>query len=143
MEEHHDQAGLSENINYKTPEAMQSNLKTVDLYMESVPEERRTALTKLREYCRKYLKGYEESMEYGMPSYKRNNTAEVAFNSQKNYISLYILNKSVLDQYRDELSPLSVGKGCIRYSNPKQINFGIVEKLLKGTHRSKETICPR
>lgn len=122
---------------------MQSSLKTVDLYMESVPEERRAALVKLRQHCRQYLKGFEESMEYGIPSYKRNETVEVAFNSQKHFIALYILKKDVLDQYRDELSDLSVGKGCIRYSNPKKIKFDIVKKLLTGTYRSKETICPR
>ncbi len=122
---------------------MQSNLKTVDLYLETVPQERMAAMHQLRAYCKKHLKGFEEAMEYGIPSYKRNGIAEVAFNSQKNYISLYILNKSVLDQYRSNLTGLPVGKGCIRYSRPEKIDFDIVQKLLTGTVKSKEGICPR
>ena len=122
---------------------MQSNLKSVDLYLKTVPPERKLVMTQLRQYCKKYLKDFEETMAHGVPSYKRNGIVEVAFNSQKNYISLYILNKSVLDLYRKELSTLSVGKGCIRYSNPKKIDFAMVEKLLTGTLQSRETICPR
>lgn len=122
---------------------MQSDLKSVDLYLKTVPRERKGAMDQLRQYCKKYLKGFEEAMEYGIPSYKRNGIVEVAFNSQKNYISLYILNKSVLDQYRNDLHDLSVGKGCIRYTRPEKIDFKIVRKLLTGTLKSKEGICPR
>lgn len=122
---------------------MQSDLKSVDLYLKSVPEKRKAALRRLREFCVENLEGYEETMEYGIPSYKRNGIAEVSFNSQKNYISLYILKKDVLDKYREDLTGLSVGKGCIRYSKPEKINFTVVKKLLEGTFKSKEKICPR
>lgn len=125
---------------------MQSKLKSVDAYMKTVPAERKDALVQLRKYCLEELKGYQESMEYGAPCYSRNGIAEVGFNSQKHFIALYILKKDILDLYRTELNKMkgiSVGKGCIRYSNPKKIDFDIVRKLLAGTYRSREKICPR
>src|SRR5829696_6380888 len=100
---------------------MQSTANTVDEYLETVPPERHTALRKLRQLCRTTLPGYEEGMEYGMPSYSKNGTVEIGFNSQKNYISFYVLKKEVLDRYRDQLK--DVGKGCIRYRRPDQIDF--------------------
>jgi uncharacterized protein YdhG (YjbR/CyaY superfamily) len=51
---------------------MQSKAKTVEKYFEEVPAERAEALKRLRQLCIKTLRGYEESMDYGMPSYKRN-----------------------------------------------------------------------
>lgn len=120
---------------------MQSKCSTVDEYMETVPKERKASLAKLRAMCLEHLKGFEESMEYGIPSYKRNGVAEVSFNSQKHFISLYILKKDVLDKYRDEMKGLSIGKGCIRYPKPEKIDYKIVKKLLVDTRKSTSKIC--
>ena len=94
---------------------MQSDASTVTEYLDEVPEERLTALTKIRELCQQHLAEFEESMQYGMPSYSRAGTVEVAFASQKNNISLYILRTDVLNPYRDQFPASSIGKGCIRY----------------------------
>ena len=122
---------------------MQSQAKTVNAYLEEVPIDRKEALAKLRELCRATLKGFEESMEYGMPSYSRNGEVEVAFASQKKYISLYILKQDVMDAYKDKLTGkgISFGKGCIRYSKPEKIDFKIVEEMLVATEKSDAPIC--
>jgi uncharacterized protein YdhG (YjbR/CyaY superfamily) len=121
---------------------MQSDAKTVNKYLKEVPEKRQEALTKMRDLCREILQGYTESMEYGMPSYKRvAGEVEVAFASQKNYISLYILKQEVMDKYRDALVGLNLGKGCIRYSNAGKIDFALVEKLLSASYQSESEIC--
>ncbi len=119
---------------------MQSTAATVSEYLDSVPTDRLAALTRLRQLCLTTLKGYEEGMQYGMPSYSKDGTVEIGFNSQKNYISLYVLKKDVVDRYRDQLK--DVGKGCIRYRKPEQIDFEIVEKLLAETASSSAEICP-
>jgi uncharacterized protein YdhG (YjbR/CyaY superfamily) len=120
---------------------MQSTAADVDAYLAEVPPERRECTAKLRQLCKKILKGYEESMQYGMPCYRKGDKGSVAFASQKNYIALYILKQSVLDAHRDQLAGLSVGKGCIRYTRPERIDFGVVESLLKGTVKSKDAPC--
>jgi len=95
----------------------------------------------LRNLCVSLLRGYEETIEYGMPCYKRNGTAEVAWASQKSYISLYIMKKAVLDAHRSELVTASIGKGCIRFSKPEKLDFAIIEKLLVGTRESADVVC--
>jgi uncharacterized protein YdhG (YjbR/CyaY superfamily) len=120
---------------------MQSTAKTVDAYIDEAPTERRAALTHLRTLCRSILSGYEESMEYGMPGYKKNGVTEVGFASQKHYIALYILKQEALAPCRPLLTGLSVGKGCIRYPKPEKINFAVVEKLLMATVQSNGPIC--
>jgi len=72
---------------------MQSNAPDVASYLEEAPADRRECLDAIRNACREVLGDYNEGMDYGMPSYRRDGEVEVAFASQKNYISLYILNR--------------------------------------------------
>jgi uncharacterized protein YdhG (YjbR/CyaY superfamily) len=123
-----------------TPE-MKSDVATVSEYLKEVPEERTDALIHIRKLCQEYLTDFEESMQYGMPSYSRHGTVEVAFASQKNNISLYILRTDVLNQYRDQFAASAIGKGCIRYRNPNKIDFTMVEEMLAKTNDSTGEVC--
>jgi uncharacterized protein YdhG (YjbR/CyaY superfamily) len=121
---------------------MQRFVKDVDSYIREIPGNRKAALEKLRNLFRSVLTDYEESMEYGMPVYKRNNIAEAGFASQKNYISIYIMRKDALDKYRDILlKGASIGKGCIRYAKPEKINYDIIEKTLQASVTDNGPIC--
>ena len=120
---------------------MQSSAKDVETYIREEPAERREALTKLRDLCRQVLKGFEEGIVYGMPGYLRNGEVEVSFASQRHYISLYILRQDALNSQRERLASLNVGKGCIRYVKPEQIDYSVVREMLAATHQSKGPIC--
>ena len=112
---------------------MQSKAKSVDSYIEQAPSERHEALRRLRVLCRQVLTGFEEIIMYGMPSYARKGVVEVAFASQKNYISLYILRQDALAAQRAALAGSSVGKGCIRYARPDKIDYAVVREMLVAT----------
>ncbi|MBL8096457.1 MAG: DUF1801 domain-containing protein, partial [Anaerolineales bacterium] len=120
---------------------MQSNAKDINAYLKQVPDERRATLDRLRKLCKASLKGYEESMAYGMPCYSRKGIVEVAFASQRQYISLYILRKEVLDAHRERLKGISLGKGCIRYTRPDKIDFDVVKDMLAATTANNGPIC--
>ena len=122
---------------------MQSTAKDVTTYIKEVPAERQEALLKLRALCQELLAGFEETMDYGGPSYKRNGEVEVGFMSQKQYIGLYILRTDVMNAHRNLLKGkgISIGKGVIRYSKPERIDFGVVESMLRGTVESTGPIC--
>lgn len=117
---------------------MQSTANDVTVYLDQVPDERRACLAALRTLCLDTLAGYHENMSFGMPSYQRNGTVEVAFASQKNYISLYMLKSAVVAAHREELAGLKVGKGCIRYTKPEKLDFALIEKLLVATRESPQ-----
>jgi uncharacterized protein YdhG (YjbR/CyaY superfamily) len=121
---------------------MQSDAKSVDKYLKEVPVERQETMITLRNLCTEILTGYEESMEYGMPSYNLpGGEVEIAFASQKSYISLYILKQPVMNKHRERLAGLNLGKGCIRYTKPEKIDFEIVKDLLRDSHQSDSDIC--
>lgn len=120
---------------------MQSDASSVSEYLDEVPQERIEAITRIRELCKQHLSNFDESMQYGMPSYSRDGTVEVAFANQKNNISLYILRTDVLNPYRDHFPALAIGKGCIRYRNPDKIDFDLVEEILLKTNASTGEVC--
>jgi uncharacterized protein YdhG (YjbR/CyaY superfamily) len=116
-------------------------MRSIDEYIGEASLERRDALTLLRRLCREELSGFEEAMRYGMPSYLRDDTVEVAFASQKAHISLYILRQAALDANAQRLRGLSVGKGCIRFRSPEQIDPTTVRALLRATASDSGQIC--
>ena len=120
---------------------MQSTAASVDDYIAAAPLARQEALHQLRDLCRTHLPGYAEAMQYGMPVYSRDGVGEISFASQKHYISLYILKQDVLDAHRQELAGINLGKGCIRYTNPKKIDFDLVRRMLEETSASSGPIC--
>ncbi len=99
-------------------------------------------LKKLRGLCRKVLVGYEESMEFGMPVYKRKaGAAEVAFASQKNYIAIYFLKPGVFGKHKALLRGVDMGKGCLRFPKAERIDLGTIETLLRSSFESGERPC--
>ena len=113
----------------------------VKRYVDSQPDEWRPALKRLRTACRKQLLGYTEVFEYGMPGYQRGGTGEIGFAKQARYLSFYVLKKPVLAAHRAELVGLDVGKGCIRYRRPDQIDWDVVNDLLAQTAASNAEVC--
>jgi uncharacterized protein YdhG (YjbR/CyaY superfamily) len=119
---------------------MTSKAADVAAYIEETPADRRAAIEQLRNLCRQNLTGYEECMEYGIPGYKRNGSLEFSFGSQKQYIALYA--KPVLvDEFRAALEKAKIGKSCIRFHKPEDIDFPVIAKLLRRTVATPGCSC--
>lgn len=134
---------------------MQSDAKTVEEYIDALPEDRKEVIIKLRKILQDNLpKGYEERMSYGMPgfvvpfsTYPEGYHADpkqplpfISYASQKNHIALYhsgVYTISKLsDWFKSEYpkhskTKLDMGKSCIRFKNPKNIPFELLGDLAK------------
>lgn len=132
---------------------MQSSAKTVNDYLNELPEERKSAFLKLRESILKNLpKGFNEEMSYGMLGYVvPHSTYPDGYHctpklplpfmniaSQKNYIALYHMgiyaNPELLEWFTSEYpkhssQKLDMGKGCIRFKKLDQIPFDLIAEL--------------
>ena len=116
---------------------MQSKVATVPAYIAEAPTDRRVVLKKLRAICRAELKGSIEGMDYGMPCYRSGETVLVAFASQKQYIALYGCGGLLLKNHAEAAAKLDMGKGCIRFKKPEQIDFTLVQQLLREKQASR------
>ena len=120
---------------------MKSSATSVAGYIDEQPADWQPTLRKMRAACRRELKGYTEAMAYGMPSYDRDGQIEVSFAKQAHYLSLYIWKRPVFVAHRTALAGLDLGKGCIRYRRPEQIDWSVVGKLLAGSRNSASEPC--
>ena len=119
---------------------VQSKAVDVDGYLAELPDERREALTRLRELCRAELPGFTEKMSYGMPAYELDGNG-VAFASQKQYISFYLLRTDVRRAFTERLAGHDMGKGCLRFRKPEQIDYDLVRDLLRATAAEPGPVC--
>ncbi|MFC4012050.1 iron chaperone [Nonomuraea purpurea] len=118
-----------------------STADDVDDYLAEVPARRQQALVRLRRMCRAELQGFTEVMAYGMPTYQRDGAAEIAFASQKQYISFYLMRSDIREMFRERLAGQDMGKGCLRFRTAETIDFDLVRDLLRATASGPGTIC--
>lgn len=134
---------------------MQSEAKTPQEYFDSLPEDRKEAMTKLRGVITENLpEGFSETMSYGMigyvvphsiypAGYHCNRELPLPFMnlaSQKNFIALYHMglyaDKELLEWFTGEYPKHStlkpdMGKSCLRFKKMDQIPFEFIGELAK------------
>ena len=71
----------------------------------------------------------------------RDGVTEIAWASQKRYISLYVMRTDVLNAHRSQLADLDVGKGCIRYRSPAGVDLTVVRSMLTAVAASRGPVC--
>ncbi|MCB5164719.1 DUF1801 domain-containing protein [Streptomyces bambusae] len=120
---------------------VQSAARDVDGYLAEVPGERRAALTELRRPCRQELPGFDEVMAHGMPVYERNGTGEIAFASQKQYVSFYLMRGDVREEFEERLAGRNMGRGCLRFRRVEEIDFDLLRDLLRATAARSGPVC--
>jgi uncharacterized protein YdhG (YjbR/CyaY superfamily) len=122
---------------------MQSRAQTVTEYMRDVPDEHLDALTELREICLQTLRGFKESMEFGIPSYSRNGQLTVAWASTpKEEIQLQIFHEPTLKKFKPLLKHLDVGKSTIHFKKPEQLDSALIRKILEDVVQSADAAAP-
>ena len=116
---------------------VQSTAKTVDAYIDELPEERRAVVKKVRAVIRRNLpKGYEERIGHGMiayvvplsrypDTYNKEPLAYVGLAAQKNSYSLYLMgcymdpatDAALKEAFRKAGKKLDMGKSCLRFKS--------------------------
>jgi uncharacterized protein YdhG (YjbR/CyaY superfamily) len=144
----------SKKVEKKEP-AKQAKEISPDQYVNSLPEDRKEAITQLRKIILKNIpKGFQEAISYGMLGYVIPHTLYpagyhcnpelplpfISLASQKNFIALYHMgmyeDKKLLDWFTSEYpkhskAKLDMGKSCIRFKKIDQIPFKLIEELVK------------
>jgi hypothetical protein len=135
---------------------MQSTATTVDGYLSELPAERRKEVSLVRAAMKKHVpKGYSEIIQYGMISYvvplklypagylgKPDVPVPFAsLASQKNHLSLYLMNVSgdpkLVSWFRAAWAKsgkkLDMGKSCIRFKKAEDLALDVIGEALQRT----------
>ena len=137
----------------RTPSWSQSKARTVEEYLDALPEGRKQELATLREVILENLPaGYEEGMQYGMigyfvplerypETYNGQPLAYVNLASQKNYISLYLMgifaypeqDEWFREQWTASGKKLNMGKSCVRFRKLDDVPLDVVGQAVAMT----------
>ena len=132
---------------------MTSKAKTPDEYITELPEDRKPAMTQLRETILKNLPtGFSEEMSYGMIGYVvphsiypkgYHSTPKLPLPflniaSQKNAITMYNMgfaDKKLLEWFIDTYpkhskTKLDMGKSCVHFKKIDQIPYALIGELV-------------
>jgi uncharacterized protein YdhG (YjbR/CyaY superfamily) len=133
---------------------MQIQATTPEEYLEKIPEDRKEAVSALRNVILENLpEGFTEVIGYGMLGYvvphsiySKGYHADpklplpfINLASQKNFIALYHMgiygNKNLLNWFTDEYTKQTrlrpdMGKGCIRFKKPGNIPYKLIGELV-------------
>jgi len=128
-------------------------IATVQDYIQSLPEDRQSAIKKLCSIVKKNLpKGFEECISYGMIGYSVPHSLYpkgyhcdpkialpfLSIASQKNFIAIYhmgiyadptLLNWFTQEYPKHSKGKLDMGKSCIRFKKADQIPFELIAEL--------------
>lgn len=130
-----------------------TNAKTVEEYLERLTADRRIALEQVRQVIKKNLPaGYEEGMDYGMvvyyiplqrypKTYNGHPLGYVALASQKNYMSIYLMNiygdskneKWFKEEFEKAGKKLDMGKSCVRFKKVEDLSIETIGKAVSLT----------
>lgn len=132
---------------------MQSDAKTPDEYVASLPPDRKEAISRLREAILRNLpEGFEETIGYGMLGYVVPHSVYpqgyhcdpkvplpyMNLGSQKNFIALHAMcvygNSKLHEWFAAEYpkhckTKLDMGKACIRFKKMDDIPYDLVGEL--------------
>jgi uncharacterized protein YdhG (YjbR/CyaY superfamily) len=128
-----------------------SDAPSVEEYLAELPEDRRRAISRVREVILANLpQGFEETMQYGMPSYivpfERYPTtyngqplAVASLASQKNYMSLYLMSvygerdQQFREEYERTGKRLDMGKSCVRFRSVDDLPLDLIARTIAAT----------
>ena len=135
---------------------MTSHAKTVEEYLSSLPAERRTAISAVRDLIRSNLpKGYEECMQYGMIGYvvphslypagyhcnPKQPLTYASLGSQKNHMALYLMgaygdpetDRWFRQAYQAAGKKLDMGKACVRFRKLEDLPLEVIGQVIART----------
>ena len=111
--------------------ARQPAPKTVDKYLNAVPEPARSSLKKIRAVIRSVVPPETtEVISYGMPTFKYKG-ALFGYAAFTNHCSLFPMGSSVIQKFKDDLKAFETSKGTIRFPVDKPPSSALVKKLVK------------
>lgn len=118
--------------------AAKTTPKGIDKYIAGFPRDVQAILKKIRTTIRKAAPRAEESISYGIPTFKLNGRPLIYFAGHKAHIGLYPMTGAIRTKFKKELSGYEGGKGTVRLPLDEPIPYALIGRIVK--FKVKETL---
>lgn len=103
----------------------------VDGFLQTLPDDVRAALQRIREVIAAAAPDAVESIAYGVPAFKYRGRPLVSFGAGKGHCAFYVQSPPVMDAHRAELRSYDTSKGTIRFQADEPLPEELVTKLVR------------
>ncbi len=111
--------------------------KNVDEYLQSLPNEERIVLEKVRKHILTTAPKAEEVISYQIPLYKYLGHL-IGFAAFKEHCSLFIVNKSILKIFEKELEQFHTTGTTIHFTPKKPLPVTLIKNIIKERMKQNE-----
>ena len=101
---------------------------TIDEYIAGFPEATQKSLNKLRSTIRKVVPKAEETISYGIPTFKINGRYVIYFAGYKNHVSVYPAPREN-PEFKKELAVYKGGKGTVQFPLDKPLPLDLISRM--------------
>ena len=109
-----------------------NGVSEVEVYLANVPEPARSTLQKVRATIQSVVpKDAVEVLSYGMPAFRHNGRALVAYAAFKNHCSFFPMQASLIDEMKEELKAYRTSKGTLQFPVDKPLPATLLKKMVK------------
>ena len=106
-------------------------LTTIEDYLATLPEDRRSGVSQLRDAVRAAAPEATETIAYNMPAFRSHGGQFlVSFAAFKAHYSLFPASERVVEGLGDELAPYLAGKGTIRFPANEPLPLEMVSTIV-------------
>jgi uncharacterized protein YdhG (YjbR/CyaY superfamily) len=102
----------------------------VDTYLAGLPPDARQALADLRKAIKAAAPKADEVLSYKVPTYKQNGVL-VHFAYFAKHLGFYVVDKSLMATFADELKPWKTSGTTVHFSPDHPLPAALVKKIVK------------
>ena len=102
----------------------------VKVYISTFSEAFQNRMIKVRDLILQHAPEAEESISYGIPSYKTFGKPLIYFAGFKNHIGLYA-TPSGHGKFKKELSTYKQGRGSVQFLMKEEMPYDLIEQIIK------------
>lgn len=105
-----------------------ADLKTIDDYINTFPEEIQVKLEKVRQTIQEAAPEAHEVIKWNRPAYSDEERILVMFAAFKHHIGFYV-TPSTLQNFSDDLSEFKTGKGSIQFPFEQALPIDLIREI--------------
>lgn len=110
---------------------MAIRLSTIDEYLESLGDQQRAALERIRQIIRAAAPKAQECISYQLPAFRLNGKLLVGFGATTKHCAFYLMSATTVAAHEADLKGFDTSAGTIRFQPDKPLPVNLVRKLVK------------
>lgn len=105
-------------------------MSDIDTYLKNVTSSQKKTLESIRKLVKQTVPEAEESISYGVPTFKVRNHALLYFAAYKNHMSLYPASDEMIESIGHDIAKHRTGRGTLQFSETNPIPEPVIKKII-------------